>query len=151
MRLTRETEYALRGLAALTRRNDPEPLSLAEIADAEGLPPSFLAKIFQKLARHGILQSIRGAGKGYSLAAAPESLSVLEVIEAIEGSDYLERCIFWGGRCGGESPCMLHERWAEVKPAVKAVLENTTLAELAGVAAPPAGEVAARSGRGTAE
>ncbi len=131
MRLTRETEYALQGLAALTRRNDPAPVPLAELAEAEDLPASFLAKIFQKLARHGILQSVRGAGNGYSLAAAPESLSVLQVIEAVEGSDYMDRCMFWGGHCGGENPCVLHERWAEVKPGLQAMLEETTLADLA--------------------
>ncbi len=148
MRLTRETEYALRGLAALTRRSDPAPVPLAELAEAEGLPPSFLAKIFQKLSRHGILQSVRGAGNGYSLATAPESLSVLRVIEAVEGSDYMDRCMFWGGRCGSENPCVLHERWAEVKPGLRAMLETTTLADLAGTAESRAAEAPAQSARG---
>lgn len=135
MRLTRETEYALRGLAALARRDDSAPVALADLARAEDLPPSFLAKIFQKLTRHGILQSGRGAGNGYSLARSPEKLSVLQVIEAVEGSDFLDRCMFWGGRCGGENPCLLHDRWAAVKPRFTAMLEETTLADLVEVVA----------------
>lgn len=129
MRLTRETDYALQGLAALAQRSG-SPVPLAELADSEDLPASFLAKIFQKLARHGILQSVRGAGNGYVLATSLESLSVLQVIEAVEGSDYLDRCIFWGGRCGGDNPCVLHDRWAQLKPQLQAMLERTTVADL---------------------
>jgi Rrf2 family protein len=148
MRLTRETDYALHGLAALARRADSAPVALAEIAHAENLPPSFLAKIFQKLTRHGILQSGRGAGNGYSLAVAAHELSVLRVIEAVEGSDYLDRCMFWGGRCGGEHPCLLHDRWAAVKPKFIAMLEHTTLADLVAVARSQATGESAVSGAG---
>jgi Rrf2 family iron-sulfur cluster assembly transcriptional regulator len=104
---------------------------LSGLAVAEGLPTSFLAKIFQKLARHGIVEARRGAGRGYALATAPDSVTVLEVIEAVEGSDYLDRCLFWGGRCGGTSPCLLHDRWAGIKPQLQEWLEGTTLADLA--------------------
>lgn len=146
MRLTRETEYALHGLAALARRDHDSPVPLAELADSEDLPASFLAKIFQKLARHGILQSVRGAGNGYLLSTSLESLSVLQVIEAVEGSDYLDRCIFWGGRCGGDNPCLLHDRWAELKPQLQAMLEQTTVADLASTAASrPASSLAKRN------
>lgn len=150
MRLTRETEYALRGLAALARRDDPAPVALAELAQAEDLPPSFLAKIFQKLTRHGILQSGRGAGNGYSLAVPPHELPVLRVIEAVEGSDFLDRCMFWGGRCGGDHPCLLHDRWATIKPSFTAMLKNTTLADLAetvALSAVPAGSTRSGAGR----
>lgn len=133
MRLTRETEYALRGLAALARHPLGTALPLAGIATAEDLPASFLAKIFQKLARHGIVEARRGAGRGYTLAVVPDAVTVLEVIEAIEGSGYLDSCLFWGGRCADSNPCLLHERWASIKPRLKAVLEGTTLADLTGV------------------
>ena len=132
MRLTRETEYALRGLLALARRSRSDPIPVQEIADREELPLSFLAKIFQKLTRHGILRSQRGAGQGYELAVSPEAISLLQVVEAIQGSGYLDQCVFWSGRCGTDNPCLLHERWRQVKPRVVALLEETTLADLAG-------------------
>jgi Rrf2 family protein len=135
VRLTRETEYALAGLAALARRQPGTAAPLSGLAEAEDLPASFLAKIFQKLARHGIVQARRGAGQGYSLAKAPEAVTVLEVIEAVEGSGYLDRCLFWGGRCGGTNPCLLHDRWSTIKPQLRALLEGTTLADLSGTAA----------------
>lgn len=130
MRLTRETEYALLGLRALARRPRGASVTIDEVAAAEDLPRSFLAKIFQKLSRHGILESSRGPGRGFTLIRAPESVSSLEVIEAVEGPDYLDRCVFWTGRCGVE-PCLLHERFSSVKPLIRSVLERTTLADLA--------------------
>lgn len=131
VRLTRETEYALRGLCVLAGKAPGATVPLMKVAAAQRLPPTFLAKIFQKLARHGILRAARGAGRGYALASAPEEISVLEVIEAIEGSDYLDRCLFWTGRCGEANPCVLHEHWLTVRPRVRALLESTTLADLA--------------------
>ncbi len=130
MRLTRETEYALLGLRALARRGRHASVTIDEVATAEDLPRSFLAKIFQKLARHGILESSRGPGHGYRLIGTPGSISALRVVEAVEGSDYMDRCVFWGGRCGTQ-PCLLHERFSSVKPLIRSVLEKTTLADLA--------------------
>lgn len=131
VRLTRETEYALKGLAALARRAPGETVPLAEVATTEGLPASFLAKIFQKLARGGILIASRGAGRGYALAQPPSAISALDVAQAVQGSEFLDRCLFWGGRCGGTNPCLLHERWLEIKPQVRAVLEETSIADFA--------------------
>lgn len=131
MRLTRETEYALRGLSLLARRPKGAAVVLREVARAEGLPSSFLKKIFQKLTRHGILRSSRGPGHGYALAAPPGAISLMDIVEAVQGPDYLERCVFWSGRCGASDPCVLHDRWLSVKPHVLALLENTTLADLA--------------------
>lgn len=132
VRLTRETDYALRGLRALARRAQGDTIPVHEIAEVEGLPLSFLAKIFQKLTQHGILRSQRGAGQGYELAASPKAISLLQVVEAIQGSGYLDQCVFWSGRCGTDNPCLLHERWRQIKPRVVALLEGTTLADLAG-------------------
>ena len=135
MRLTRETEYALRGLTVLARRPRGTAVTLSGLAGVEDLPRSFLAKIFQKLARNGIVQARRGAGRGYTLAMAPEEVTVLEVIEAVEGSGYMDHCLFWGGHCGGSTPCLLHDRWANIKPQLQELLEGTTLADLTAASA----------------
>ncbi len=129
MKLTRETDYALRGLRVLARRAQHSSLTIDEVAAAEELPRGFLAKIFQKLSRHGILESSRGPGRGYRLGAPPAAISTLQVIEAIEGPEYLDRCVFWSGRCGAR-PCVLHEGFQTIKPFIRSVLEATTLADL---------------------
>ncbi len=131
MYLTRETQYALHGLIALARRPRGAVVPLAELAEEEALPGSFLAKIFQKLSRRGVLTASRGPGSGYSLNVSPETLPVLEVVHAVEGSDYLGRCPFWGRQCGAVAPCLLHDRWQVIQPQVEKLLRETTLADLA--------------------
>lgn len=131
MRLTRETEYALKGLLVLARRPPGATVPLADLARADNLPSSFLAKIFQKLARHGILSSRRGPGHGYRLAVSADEMPLLRVIEAIQGTEFLDGCVFWSGHCGSRNPCLLHARWQEIKPQIRALLEKTTLADLA--------------------
>ncbi|MCH8937355.1 MAG: Rrf2 family transcriptional regulator, partial [Gemmatimonadetes bacterium] len=64
MNLTRESEYALKGLAWLATHPPGDVVPLVEIAEVQQLPSTFLAKIFQKLARHGLLESDRGRGSG---------------------------------------------------------------------------------------
>jgi Rrf2 family protein len=131
VKLTRETEYALHALCVLAHRERGAVVSVCEIANAGKLPASFLAKIFQKLARHGLLSSSRGAGKGYALAAPPEAISVLEIVEAIQGTDYLDQCMFWSAHCSRDNPCILHDRWEAVRLQLRGLLEGTSLADLA--------------------
>ena len=106
-------------------------VSLAEIARARNLPQSFLAKIFQKLVHFGVLQSFRGRRRGYALARDPGSITLVEIIESVEGPHILERCIFWNGRCSDHEPCLLHETWSQVKPQIEALLRTMTLRDLA--------------------
>ncbi|MEN8144172.1 MAG: Rrf2 family transcriptional regulator [Gemmatimonadota bacterium] len=108
MQLTRESEHAIRGLAFLAGEPPDQPITVSAIANARDLPPSFLAKIFQKLARHGLVQSARGRGNGYSLARKPTDISVLEVAVAVEGSVLLTRCLLWSAHCHDDDPCPLH-------------------------------------------
>lgn len=131
MRLTRETDYALRGLSVLAGSPFGAVRSLADVAAGERLPGSFLKKIFRKLVRHGILRSSRGAGHGYALARSPEAISLLEIVEAVQGPDELNHCVFWSGHCGGANPCLLHDRWLAVRPLMRALFEGTTLADVA--------------------
>lgn len=121
MRLSRETEYALQGLVFLTRRGGEAVVQLSLVASATGIPATFLSKIFQKLARHGLLRSHRGTLRGYSLGRPADAIILREILEATEGPDLFSRCAFWRDTCGGgESPCVLHE----VLEKSKAVLEE---------------------------
>ena len=129
MRLTKESEYALLGLAALATEPIGSVVSLAAVAEANALPRTFLAKIFQKLARHGILTSERGRGRGYALARPPDSITMREILEAVEGSDLLQRCLLWQEHCADEDPCPLHYRLKELRPALESLLQTVTLAD----------------------
>jgi len=129
---TRESEYALLGLAVLGARPEGAVVSLAEIAAERDLPPAFLAKVFMKLSRNGLLISHRGRGKGYALARPAEAILVLEVLEAVEGIRLYNRCLLWEGHCHDTNPCPLHFRLQEVNAAFRRALDSVTLADYLG-------------------
>lgn len=107
-------------------------MQLRDIAAAARVPPNFLAKIFQKLARANILTSSRGAVRGYALAHRPNAIRVKDVFVAVEGSDLFDRCIFWRDRCADISPCPMHSQWKEVRRGIAGTMQRITLAQVAG-------------------
>jgi len=143
LNLTRESEYALKGLAVLAMRPVGDVVPLAEIAEVQQLPGTFLAKIFQKLARHGLLEADRGRGSGYMLRGAPSGIRIRDVLEAVEGPMALKRCLLWTGHCSETEPCPLHHRLEPLRTQLDQMLNEVTLAEYVEVslhAKPPATE-----------
>ncbi len=131
MKLSRESVYGIEGLLTLATKPPGTVLILSDIAAARGIPQSFLAKIFQKLIRHGVVRSFRGAVRGYALARRPKEIKVKEIFLAIEGPDLFERCIFWSDRCIDINPCPLHDQWKQLKHKfIEELMEQTTLADL---------------------
>ena len=134
MQLTRESVYAIQGLAFLAQQPSGGAVALADIAAAQKLPRSFLAKIFQKLTRHGVLAAGRGRASGYVLTRSPDSITIREILVAVEGPRALQRCLLWTGLCGGENPCPLHFRLGRFRPALESLVDAITLAELKPIA-----------------
>jgi Rrf2 family protein len=131
LKLGRQSAYAIDGLLVLAKRPLGTVMLLRNIADEGSVPENYLAKIFQKLTRSGIVTSSRGAVRGYALARKPKDLKVKEILVAIEGSDLFDRCVFWSDRCADANPCPLHFRWKKVRERVIGTLmERTTLADL---------------------
>lgn len=130
MQLTRQSEYALRGLAVLATAAPGEVTALSRIAEAEDLPASFLAKIFQQLTRHGLLVAARGPGNGYALARPAESITLREILECVEGPELFQHCLLWSGH-SDDDPCPLHEHVTPILCALKARLDAVTLAQYA--------------------
>lgn len=129
MQLTKESDYALTGLAELVASGDDAPLPLSRIAEARNLPEAYLARIFRRLARQGILDAKRGRGNGYSLSRPANSISLRDVIEAVEGPSVFTRCLLWRDHCSDENPCPIHHRLKELRPRVEELLETTSLAD----------------------
>lgn len=131
MHLTKKSKYALLGLAYLVSRDRGTTVPLAEVAEAQALPATFLAKIFQELARHGVLEADRGRGSGYMLSRPPAEVRVREVVEAVEGPMALKQCLLWSNDCGEEDPCPLHYRLEQFHAQLDDVLNEITLADYA--------------------
>jgi Rrf2 family transcriptional regulator, iron-sulfur cluster assembly transcription factor len=131
MQVTRASEYGMLGLLGLARRPLGDVVMLDVVAHEEDIPVSFLGKIFQSLARAGLVKSSRGSGGGFALARPPESISVLEVIEAVEGPVAFTRCLDEDTGCEHAGGCALCGLFAEAQDKVKEVFAGTTVAQLA--------------------
>ena len=131
MKLSRESQYGLEALSVLAQQEEGKVMLLKDIAEAGNLPSGFLAKIFQKLARHELVSSYRGAVRGYALARPAREISLREIFEALEGPDLFSRCVFWPGQCGDQNPCRLHEQWGKIRPQLQGIMEKVTLEQVA--------------------
>jgi Rrf2 family protein len=129
--LRRESQYALEGLLVLAKQPQGSVMRLKHVAQAANVPADFLARILQKLKRHNLVTSYRGAVRGYSLACPAHEIALLEIFEAVEGPAVFQRCIF--SSCGAIEPrcCRLQREWAPIAARLRAVMEETSLAQVA--------------------
>ncbi len=114
--ITSKSPYAVRALSELARRGSSQPVPIGDIARSRDIPPQFLEGLFAALRRAGILQSQRGVKGGYLFAREPDQITVLEVVEVLEGD--------LGSEDSGDV-------WADAVEAVRAVLGRTTIADVA--------------------
>lgn len=105
--------------------------SLPEIAGAVEVPEHFLSKVLQMLCRRGLIQSHRGASGGFELAADAETVSLLDVVEALEGPLQLNVCLGEYGTCSRKGRCPAHKVWAHAQAALVGVLSGASIADLA--------------------
>jgi Rrf2 family protein len=131
MKLTRGGEYGIRGVLYLAQQEEGKVSMLSAIAKAQDVPPRFLAKIFQALAKAGVVKSHRGAKGGFSLARAASEVTVRDVIEAVEGPIHLNVCLAVPGECSRDTLCPVHAVWVEAQEKMMEVLAKTNFADLA--------------------
>ncbi len=134
-----KAEYGVRVMAHLAKAGGDDPISLAAIAEAEGLPVAYLEHLAARLRKAGLVQSRRGARGGYTLARDPGSITMAEVVRALEGDIAPVECITAGadgsvvctreGEAGHE-PCASKLLWTRVQGSIVRALTDTTLADL---------------------
>ena len=131
MELTRKGEYAIRGIIYLARQPAGKMALISEIAEAAKVPQTFLAKIFQSFAKLGIVNSYRGTGGGFVLGRPAGSITLREVVEAVEGPIVPNRCLLGSGVCDLGPTCNVHDVWRTVQVKVVQILDSVTIEELA--------------------
>jgi Rrf2 family protein len=131
MQITRQADYALRAIRFLSRISPGEKASTCAIAKGENIPPSFLAKIISQLSIAGILRTARGAHGGVYLARPSEEISILDVVEAIDGPVIFNECTVNPKICTFSSSCVLHDIWCEARNDLVHKLKQTTFAQFA--------------------
>jgi Rrf2 family protein len=125
------TQYAIRGLSELAGRAGQGSMMLEQLVADTTLPREFLAKIFQTLVKGGILTSSRGRGGGFSLARPTHQISLLDIMQAIEGSAVCDQCVLGLPACGDQNPCPQHDLFKPIRQRLRDYLSTTTLADLA--------------------
>jgi Rrf2 family protein len=132
LHLTRKGDYAIRGMVYLAGKPAGQIALISEIASQVDVPQALLAKIFQQVVKFGLINSFRGTGGGFMLGRSPEKITLLEIVEAVEGPIVLNRCLIDTGTCDRDDFCTVHPVWKEVQEKMKAVLNGVTLKDLAG-------------------
>jgi Rrf2 family protein len=130
MRITRKSDYGLRAMYELAKSYSRSPISIAEIAQVQGIPDPFLEKIMQELKGAGLISATHGRGGGYSLERPPDQISVKEIIEALEGPVALVACLDESLRCMIEAGCPTSTFWAIINERFQQALGATTLDDL---------------------
>lgn len=131
MLLSKSCEYGLRASLYLSTLDESGFVPIRTIAAELDIEFHFLTKIFRQLTEAGLMHSQRGPKGGIALAQAPERITLLEIVVAIDGEDLFEECVLGLPGCGDRKPCPMHERWAVERGRVKRMFDATTLAEAA--------------------
>jgi Rrf2 family iron-sulfur cluster assembly transcriptional regulator len=126
LELNRESDYAIRACMLLAV-DGRQPISGREIAARTSVPERFLARTLGQLARSGIVRSMIGRSGGYRLARDPSTISLLDIVEAVEGPSRSTRCVLRQQRCDPSAPCAIHPVWAAAQSGVIDVLAGTSL------------------------
>ncbi|MBI2799947.1 MAG: Rrf2 family transcriptional regulator [Gammaproteobacteria bacterium] len=129
MRLTTRGRYAVTAMVDLALNANDGRVSLAEIAERHGLSQSYLEQLFAALRRGGLVDGTRGPGGGYRLGRTGATISVADVIDAVDESVDATRC---GGKrnCQGEHGCLTHDLWEELSRQIRQYLSSVNLEEV---------------------
>ncbi len=130
LEITRQADYALRAVRDAARLREGERLPTAVIAERQKIPLPFLAKIVSQLAVKGILEATRGASGGVSLARPASSITLLEVIEAIDGPITLNRCTRDPDTCEFSEECPIYDIFIESQQVLVQRLQSVTFADV---------------------
>jgi Rrf2 family protein len=130
--LTKRGDYAVRAMLALAAATGDEPLTGRQLAERTGVPRSFLPQVMADLSRAGLVTGRIGRIGGYRLARPPASISLLEIIETIEGDSRRTTCVLRNGPCGADGRCAAHESFYAAQEALRASLDGATLATITG-------------------
>jgi Rrf2 family protein len=131
MQITRQADYAIRAVLYLTTKNPSERASTSLIASAQGIPSSFLAKIVSQLSIAGIIHTSRGAKGGVTLAKEPGTISLLNVVEAIDGPVSLNECTLNPAACERSGNCPMHPIWCQAQAELVSKLGSTNFGQFA--------------------
>ena len=133
MKLSSRTEYAVRAMAELALMHGSDPVSLREIAARQDIPEKYLEQLFRQLRKAGLINGVRGAQGGYSLAGKPSDITVGDIMRAVDGPIAVCSCAAEGegdDDCERKPHCAAHPVWARLQSGIVSILDSTTLYDM---------------------
>ena len=130
MKITAKSRYALRILLDIATHGDGEPRTIKEIAASQGISEKFISRIAVPLRRAGLLATARGVRGGLSLARFPAKVSLLDIVQAMDGPLALVHCLAKPGACPRQGRCAAERAWGGVNEALAEALRATSLADV---------------------
>ena len=128
---SRSAEYAIRAFVYLADVPEGKYAMVKNIAEDCSIPTHFLAKILQQLARKGFLRSSKGPTGGFTLRRPAAEISLLEIVDSIDGLAEYQRCPGGMSECNDEMQCGMHDAWKGLRERILDYLEDTTIAAVA--------------------
>ena len=127
---SRECEYALQAVMYLAVKQPGDIVSIKDLTEKLDIPFHFLAKILQDLTHKGLLVSHKGPAGGFGLARPAQRITLLQIIEAIDGDKFMHDCVLGYAQCSQDNQCALHEQWAQSRESIVAMLSGKNIAEM---------------------
>lgn len=131
MQILSQTEGGIRTVLYLTLSGNDRWVPGAEICRTQDIAPTFLAKITRPLVKRGILSAVRGVGGGFRLGRPPDTISLLEVVETLQGPLNFNECLIGPGSCERDVRCPVHPVWKQIKDGTERILAMWTFSDLA--------------------
>jgi Rrf2 family transcriptional regulator, iron-sulfur cluster assembly transcription factor len=131
IRINRQTDYAIRVILSLAKRDGSTRASTAEIQQEMLIPPSLAQRIVAELARGGFVQTFPGRDGGLTLARDPKEINLRQIVEHFEGKIFVSDCLLGKGECPFDNNCPVRCRWARLQSTIMQELEQITFADLA--------------------
>ncbi len=129
--LSSSCSYGLRAVVFLAAHSSEAFVPVRRIADALAISPTFLSKVFHGLAAAGLVDTYRGPNGGVRLARPAGSISVRDVVTALDGPGLFTECVLGLPGCGEQKPCPMHAKWAEIRARIEWSMQDESIESLA--------------------
>ncbi len=124
---SKKCEYGIQAVLYLAARNDQGLIVSDEIAKNLDIPKEFVSKILQNLTESGIINSRKGRVGGFTLGKSPDQITLLDIVEAIDGLEVFNNCVLGFPECSPEKPCPLHDKWGKLRTQAYNMLADETI------------------------
>ena len=128
---TKTGEYAIRAILHLARQKKDVLVMSGQVAEREDIPAHYLAKILQRMAKFGYVDSYKGRGGGFKITKLAMNSSILDIVERIEGPVITLKCVTGLKECSDEHPCPLHDEWSELRDKIQQLITSKSVGQLA--------------------